>query len=203
MSEVVTDVPVSSPPNSPLASSTTKTIGRVKWFNNKVGYGFITVIEGEEMDVFVHHSSVIVASQQYKYLVEGEYVQFVLSESSNEEHKYLATEVSGINGGKLMCETRNMHNENRRERDQDATEEDPREGGRGRGGGGGGHRRESGPRGAGAGPRGGGPRNGFRGGKGGRVVESYDGDQWMLVRRGGRDRRQQDHEVQGPGADDI
>lgn len=108
-SEVVTDAPVSQSPSS----FQDKTLGRVKWFNNKVGYGFITTCDDEEKDVFVHHSNIIVESHQYKYLVEGEYVHFTLSDSTNTDHKHLATEVSGINGGKLMCETRNMHNEER------------------------------------------------------------------------------------------
>ena len=56
-----TDAQVTSPPPS---SSTNPTLGRVKWFNNKVGYGFITVCQGEELDVFVHHSSIQVATQQ-------------------------------------------------------------------------------------------------------------------------------------------
>ena len=188
MSSPVTDAPES-------ASAATKTLGRVKWFNNKVGYGFITVVEGEEMDVFVHHSSIVVAAQQYKYLVEGEYVHFILSESSNEEHKFLATEVSGIYGGKLMCETRNLHQENRREREGDAEADE--EGGRG-------YRRESAGRGRGR----------FAGGKGGkgRVVESYDGDQWMLVRRGrgggrgggrGPQEDSRGQQTEGPGAEEI
>ena len=105
-----TDVPVTQPPTF---SATGKTIGRVKWFNNKVGYGFITTCDDESSDVFVHHSQIVVSTQQYKYLVEGEYVHFALSDSTNTEHKHLATEVSGINGGKLMCETRNMQQEAR------------------------------------------------------------------------------------------
>jgi len=108
-SEVVTDAPVSQPPSS----FQDKTLGRVKWFNNKVGYGFITTCDDDKKDVFVHHSSIFVQTQQYKYLVEGEYVHFTLSDSTNTDHKHLATEVSGINGGKLMCETRYMHNEER------------------------------------------------------------------------------------------
>lgn len=109
MSEnVATDAPVSQPPTF---SATGKTIGRLKWFNNKVGYGFITTCDDKASDVFVHHSQIVVNTQQYKYLVEGEYVHFTLSDSSNTEHKHLATEVSGINGGKLMCETRNMQQE--------------------------------------------------------------------------------------------
>lgn len=104
-----TDAPVSQP----SFSSEGKTFGRVKWFNNKVGYGFITTCDEQQMDVFVHHSQIVVATQQYKYLVEGEYVHFKLSEATDSEHKHLAAEVSGINGGKLMCETRAMQQEAR------------------------------------------------------------------------------------------
>ena len=50
-------------------------VGRVKWFNNKAGYGFVTVVsesaDGDRVgeDIFVHHSGVNVTSEQYKYLV--------------------------------------------------------------------------------------------------------------------------------------
>lgn len=82
--------------------------GRVKWFNNKAGYGFITVTDGEMSgkDVFTHHSAIVVSSEQYKYLVQGEYVSFSLSTTTSGSHEYQASDVSGINGGKLMCETR-------------------------------------------------------------------------------------------------
>jgi CspA family cold shock protein len=88
--------------------SSERFIGRVKWFNNKAGYGFITVTDGLKSgsDVFVHHSSIKVDSEQYKYLVQGEYVEFCLSETMTETHEFQAGEVSGIKGGKLMCETR-------------------------------------------------------------------------------------------------
>ena len=48
--------------------------GRVKWFNNKAGYGFITVTDGSRSgsDIFVHHSGINVENQQYKYLIQGE-----------------------------------------------------------------------------------------------------------------------------------
>ena len=83
--------------------------GRVKWFNNKAGYGFITVTDGSKAgsDIFVHHSSIKIDTEQYKYLVQGEYVDFNLSEVTSSSHEYQAGDVSGIKGGKLMCETRN------------------------------------------------------------------------------------------------
>lgn len=85
--------------------------GRVKWFNNKAGYGFITVnSEGEwsDKDVFAHHSAICTGEEQYKYLVQGEYVNFELSQCSDEaSHDYQAESIRGLFGGKLMCETRN------------------------------------------------------------------------------------------------
>ena len=94
-------------------------LGRVKWFNNKSGYGFITITDGPQsgVDVFVHHSAIDVENQQYKYLVQGEYVEFKLikAESSLDKHDRQAFNVSGIRGGKLMCETRHEVKQSRNE----------------------------------------------------------------------------------------
>jgi CspA family cold shock protein len=89
-------------------STSERFTGRVKWFNNKAGYGFVTVTDGPKSgsDVFVHHSSIKVDSEQYKYLVQGEYIEFSLSDTKTDKHEFQAGEVSGIKGGKLMCETR-------------------------------------------------------------------------------------------------
>ena len=82
--------------------------GRVKWFNNKAGYGFVTITDGTKagIDVFVHHTTIKVDGELYKYLVQGEYVEFSLLSSSSDNHEFQAGDVSGIKGGKLMCETR-------------------------------------------------------------------------------------------------
>lgn len=85
--------------------------GMVKWFNNKAGYGFLTVCgEGEYIgkDIFVHYTSIRVTNSQYKYLVQGEYVEFVLVHSENDNHEFHATDVTGVKGGSIMCETRRM-----------------------------------------------------------------------------------------------
>ena len=47
--------------------------GRVKWFNEKKGFGFIVPDEGGE-DVFVHHSNI--AAEGYRTLDEGQKVEF-------------------------------------------------------------------------------------------------------------------------------
>lgn len=48
--------------------------GKVKWFNNEKGYGFIEYNDHE--DIFVHYSSIL--TEGYKTLVEGQYVDFEL-----------------------------------------------------------------------------------------------------------------------------
>jgi CspA family cold shock protein len=91
-----------------VSTSSESFTGRVKWFNNKAGYGFITVTDGDKSgtDVFVHHSFIKVDNEQYKYLVQGEYVEFKLLDTMTDRHEFQAGEVCGIKGGKLMCETR-------------------------------------------------------------------------------------------------
>jgi len=89
-------------------ASAERFLGRVKWFNNKAGYGFITLTNGDKSgtDIFVHHSSIKVSNQQYKYLVQGEYVELSVISVDNSVHQYQASDVSGLHLGKLMCETR-------------------------------------------------------------------------------------------------
>ena len=49
--------------------------GRVKWFNNSKGYGFIQQENGD--DVFVHYTAI--AGDGYKTLDSGEEVEFEIT----------------------------------------------------------------------------------------------------------------------------
>ena len=134
---------MSSDENAPDTSTEPKSLdtntryrARVKWFNNRAGYGFATIQSHDRQgeDVFVHHSGISVTSEQYKYLVQGEYVEFNLRQSNHDKHPYQADNIRGVDDGMLMCET---HAETRKQRDREGREGrdgrgDPREGGDGR-----------------------------------------------------------------------
>ena len=109
------------------SSESKKSTGRVKWFNNRAGYGFITVTDGEnkDEDLFVHHSAISVSSEQYKYLVEGEYINFEKISSDSTEHKFQAGNVTGVAGGQLMCETRNNSRKMRNDKNGETNQRKP------------------------------------------------------------------------------
>lgn len=53
--------------------------GRVRWFNNERGYGFIEIGAGIGEDVFVHYSAI--EQDGYKSLKDGDIVEFTLIET--------------------------------------------------------------------------------------------------------------------------
>jgi CspA family cold shock protein len=55
--------------------------GKVKWFNNQKGYGFITRDDGK--DVFVHYSAI--TGDGYKTLNEGQEVEFEVTQGPKGE----------------------------------------------------------------------------------------------------------------------
>ena len=63
--------------------------GRVKWFNEAKGYGFIQMEDGT--DVFVHYSGI--AGEGFKTLQEGQEVQFEVEQG---EKGPRATNVVGL-----------------------------------------------------------------------------------------------------------
>ena len=185
--------------SSSVTSAPVRLTGRVKWFNNKTGFGFISVVGGNDQfkdasEIFVHHSAVTVSQEQYRYLVEGEYVEFSVVDTETGTHKFQAGDVRGVKGGKLFCETRREHraaqddagapstgasvsrqprqHQHQHQQSQDQQHHDSQGSSRG-GGAPRGGRVLRGRGGAGAGSRGGYDRDGSSG-----------GGEWMLVRRG-------------------
>lgn len=51
--------------------------GKVKWFNEKKGYGFITPDDGSD-DLFVHHTEIMVDG--YRNLHEDQAVEFEIGQ---------------------------------------------------------------------------------------------------------------------------
>jgi CspA family cold shock protein len=80
-----------------------KYTGHTKWFNDKLGYGFITICDGDDKgkDIFVHHSGIKPLNSNYKTLRKGEYIQFNIINGMN---GLQAVDVTGIKGGPLMCD---------------------------------------------------------------------------------------------------
>lgn len=64
--------------------------GKVKWFNNSKGYGFIERASGD--DIFLHYSSIKIDG--YRTVKEGQEVEFVVT---NGEKGLQADEVVPLN----------------------------------------------------------------------------------------------------------
>ena len=52
--------------------------GKVKWFNSKKGYGFITLDENNQKDVFLHVSAL--EKSKFRILKENQKIQFEIKE---------------------------------------------------------------------------------------------------------------------------
>ena len=77
-------------------------LGQVKWFDNKLGYGFITVLNNNHKgtDIFVHQTNIFPETTEYRTLMKGEYVSMNVSEDT----KIQALNVTGVLGGSLRCD---------------------------------------------------------------------------------------------------
>tara|TARA_B100000925_G_scaffold256672_1_gene210646 strand:- start:160 stop:537 length:378 start_codon:yes stop_codon:yes gene_type:complete len=80
---------------------TARLTARVKWFNPRTGYGFLTDTTSSD-DIFVHHSQITTSNNVYKTLTQGEYVEY--DTTSDDSGKSLASNVTGLNKGPLLCE---------------------------------------------------------------------------------------------------
>ena len=84
-----------------MSEQSARSLATVKWFNPKAGYGFLTVLDSGE-DVFVHHNGIKTGDNVYKTLTTGEYVEY--ESTTDAKGKTLAVNVTGVRGGKLLCE---------------------------------------------------------------------------------------------------
>ena len=85
-----------------------KYVGNCKWFNNKIGYGFITVMNEDHKgkDIFVHHSGINPKNSNFKILSKGEYISLNIVDGQN---GLQAVDVTGVLGGPLMCDNVIVH----------------------------------------------------------------------------------------------
>ncbi|KAJ8767089.1 hypothetical protein K2173_012680 [Erythroxylum novogranatense] len=74
-----------------------KLTGKVKWFNDQKGYGFITPDDGSD-DLFVHQSSIL--SEGFRSLAENEEVEFQIEHSYDGRTK--AVDVTGPEGNPVQ-----------------------------------------------------------------------------------------------------
>ena len=85
---------------SPTATVVGDHIGQVKWWNDRLGFGFITFVNKDE-DIFVHHTGICPRVSNYRTLQKGEYVAFNITDGHNGQQ---AISVTGVCGGDLMCD---------------------------------------------------------------------------------------------------
>jgi CspA family cold shock protein len=68
--------------------------GKVKWFSNQKGFGFITKEDGK--DIFVHFSGI--KSEGYKTLKEGQDVEFEVTQGPKGDQATDVTVVEAVIG---------------------------------------------------------------------------------------------------------
>tara|TARA_Y100000992_G_C21192891_1_gene456494 strand:- start:86 stop:481 length:396 start_codon:yes stop_codon:yes gene_type:complete len=79
-------------------------VGNCKWFNSRIGYGFVTIVsEGENKgkDIFVHHSGVKPKNSNFRTLQKGEYISLDVENGTN---GLQGVNITGVFGGPLMCD---------------------------------------------------------------------------------------------------
>jgi cold shock CspA family protein len=103
------DAAVTTPPDAVVMDEVVdsdlvgKFTGQVKWFSDRLGFGFATICAGADKgkDIFVHHTGIRPMNSNYRTLRKGEYVNFNLANGHNGPQ---AVDVTGICGGSLMCD---------------------------------------------------------------------------------------------------
>jgi len=93
------------------AGSPSRTIGQCKWFNDEKGYGFLRSISPPGPDVFVHIRDIQAKHTHNPTLYTGEYVEFGTAPNGTSDDgtkRLKAINITGIQGGTLMCDHGNI-----------------------------------------------------------------------------------------------
>ena len=84
--------------------------GRVRWFNQKRGFGFVEIItpnsEFLNKDIFLHYSS-IECNNGFKKVYPGEYISLNVVKNTKdviEGREYVCQNVKGIHGNPLLID---------------------------------------------------------------------------------------------------
>lgn len=92
--------------------------GMCKWFNRQSGWGFIVLTDsagdytGDE--IFVHYNALKVPINNggeptvFRYLSAGEYVMLQIGRTDDVERPWQASTVKGIDGGPLLCQSKDV-----------------------------------------------------------------------------------------------
>lgn len=91
---------MSVPTNTSSSVSSDRRTGRVKWFDSRKGYGFLTDTQTAS-DVFIHHSGIQVPQGVFRNLMMGEYVEY---DTTDNNGKTYAVNITGVHGGPLLCQ---------------------------------------------------------------------------------------------------
>ena len=86
--------------NTSNTSENLQLLGKVKWYNMELRYGFITLLD-DNKDIFVHKNN-LQTILKYKCLFKGEYVSLNLITT---DKGLQCNNVTGINGDLLLCES--------------------------------------------------------------------------------------------------
>jgi len=87
--------------SSDAIAAVSSRLGRVIFFCQKRGYGFIEDVEDAAIS-FVHYTSLALKAPGWRGLYGGEYVQY--GRKNEEDGRTIAETVRGVCGGPLMCE---------------------------------------------------------------------------------------------------